>query len=60
MPPILPTLAQRRGDTNIGALHGVRLVLSLFPERKAPAVKGWLATGALPAPPSSRQLVRPG
>ena len=27
---------------------GVRLVRSLFPERQAPAVDGWLATGALP------------
>jgi neutral ceramidase len=30
---------------------GVRLVRSLFPERDAPAVEGWLATGAVPVRP---------
>jgi neutral ceramidase len=29
----------------------VRLVGSLFPEREAPRVEGWTATGALPTPP---------
>jgi hypothetical protein len=38
---------------------GVRLVRSLFPERDAPAVDGWLATGALPEPPPAPSLVRP-
>jgi neutral ceramidase len=38
---------------------GVRLVVSLFPEREAPAVAGWTATGALPAPPPSAPLDRP-
>ena len=38
---------------------GVRLVVSLFPEREAPAVAGWTATGALPAPPPPPQLDRP-
>jgi hypothetical protein len=38
---------------------GVRLVTSLFPEREAPRVDGWLATGALPAPPASPRLERP-
>lgn len=38
---------------------GVRLVVSLFPEREAPAVEGWLATGATPAAPPAPQLVRP-
>jgi neutral ceramidase len=30
---------------------GVQLAVSLFPEREAPRVDGWLATGAHPAPP---------
>ncbi len=38
---------------------GVRLVRSLFPERDAPAVDGWLATGALPEPPAKPPLTRP-
>jgi neutral ceramidase len=38
---------------------GVRLVVSLYPDREAPAVEGWLATGALPTPPPVPQLVRP-
>jgi hypothetical protein len=38
---------------------GVRLVRSLFPEREAPAVDGWLATGAQPRPPASPPLERP-
>src|SRR5262249_37015421 len=38
---------------------GVRLVQALFPEREAPAVEGWLATGALPEPPPGPPLVRP-
>ena len=38
---------------------GVRLVTSLFPERHAPAVDGWLATGALPTP-RTRPLPSPG
>ena len=38
---------------------GVRLAVSLFPEREAPPVQGWLATGALPAPPPAPRLVRP-
>jgi neutral ceramidase len=38
---------------------GVRLVVSLFPERKAPDVAGWTATGALPAPPPPTPLDRP-
>jgi len=38
---------------------GVRLVRSLFPEREAPRVVGWLATGTLPQPPPSPPLARP-
>ncbi len=38
---------------------GVRLVRSLFPERDAPAVDGWLATGALPQRPPTPPLTRP-
>jgi hypothetical protein len=38
---------------------GVRLVRSLFPEREAPAVEGWLATGALPVPPAPDRPERP-
>jgi neutral ceramidase len=38
---------------------GVRLVRSLFPERQAPAVDGWLATGALPVPPVPSRPERP-
>jgi hypothetical protein len=38
---------------------GVRLVRSLFPEREAPRVDGWLATGALPKSPPARALERP-
>jgi hypothetical protein len=30
---------------------GTRLAAALFPEREAPGVDGWLATGALPVPP---------
>lgn len=39
---------------------GVRLVTSLFPERDAPAVDGWKATGALPVPPTAARPARPG
>jgi hypothetical protein len=38
---------------------GVRLVRSLFPERPAPTVDGWLATGALPEPPPPQPFERP-
>jgi hypothetical protein len=38
---------------------GVRLAVSLFPEREAPAVEGWLATGALPEPPPTPPPARP-
>ena len=38
---------------------GVRLVTSLFPERPAPALDGWLATGALPTPPDTPAPVPP-
>jgi neutral ceramidase len=38
---------------------GVRLVRSLFPEREAPQVDGWLATGALPRAPAPRRPTRP-
>ena len=38
---------------------GVRLVRSLFREREAPAVDGWLATGALPVPPAPSHPERP-
>ncbi len=38
---------------------GVRLVVSLFPEREPPAAVGWLATGAAPVPPPPPPLVRP-
>ena len=38
---------------------GVDLVCSLFPERKAPDVPGWLATGQLPSPPLPQTLDRP-
>jgi hypothetical protein len=38
---------------------GVRLVRSLFPEREAPAVEGWLATGAEPQAPAAPPLERP-
>ena len=37
----------------------VDLVCSLFPEREAPKVPGWLATGALPAPPDPWKVTRP-
>jgi hypothetical protein len=37
----------------------VELVCSLFPEREAPRVDGWLATGALPEPPEAWRAVRP-
>ena len=37
----------------------VRLLRSLFPEREAPHVEGWLATGALPSPPPTPALIRP-
>ena len=39
---------------------GVRLVRSLFPEREAPEVEGWTASGQLPVPPAPMRLVRPG
>jgi hypothetical protein len=38
---------------------GVRLVRSLFPEREAPQVDGWLATGAAPSAPAPRRPTRP-
>ena len=38
---------------------GVRLVRSLFPEREAPEVEGWLASGNLPVPPEPRRVARP-
>jgi neutral ceramidase len=38
---------------------GVKLVRSLFPERSAPEVEGWLATGSLPEPPPKLPLERP-
>jgi neutral ceramidase len=38
---------------------GVDLVNSLFPEREAPAVPGWLATGRVPVPPEPWRLTRP-
>lgn len=38
---------------------GVRLVCSLFPERRAPEVDGWLATGAVPSSPTPRRPTRP-
>ncbi len=37
----------------------VKLVRSLFPERVAPKVSGWLATGQLPAPPAQAKIERP-
>ena len=37
----------------------VRLVCSLFPERRAPEVDGWLATGAVPTSPTPRRPKRP-
>ncbi len=39
---------------------GVRLVRSLFPEREAPEVEGWTASGQLPVPPVPVRLERPG
>jgi hypothetical protein len=38
---------------------GVRLAVSLFPEREPPRVEGWLATGALPQPPATAPPTRP-
>jgi hypothetical protein len=38
---------------------GVQLVVSLFPEREAPVVDGWTATGALPEPPAPARPERP-
>jgi hypothetical protein len=38
---------------------GVRLARSLFPEREAPEVEGWTATGALPKRPKRRIIGRP-
>jgi neutral ceramidase len=38
---------------------GARLACRLFPERPAPAVEGWLATGALPAAPEDDRHERP-
>jgi hypothetical protein len=38
---------------------GVRLVRSLFPERKPPDVPGWTATGRLPDPPPLPVYERP-
>lgn len=37
----------------------VRLLLSLFPERTAPVVPGWTATGRLPEPPAKPRISRP-
>ncbi len=37
----------------------IRLVIPLFPERNAPRVDGWLATGALPRPPETAPPDRP-
>ena len=39
---------------------GVNLVRSLFPERAAPEVEGWTASGRLPVPPERRKIERPG
>jgi neutral ceramidase len=38
---------------------GVRLVRSLFPERKPPDALGWLASGRLPEPPPRPRFERP-
>jgi neutral ceramidase len=38
---------------------GVKLVRELFPERKAPQVAGWTATGALPVRPPRLKIERP-
>lgn len=38
---------------------GVRLVRSLFPERKDADPAGWLATGACPSPPPQAAFTRP-
>lgn len=38
---------------------GVRLVCALFPDRKAPDVDGWMASGNLPKPPKPRSIERP-
>ena len=38
---------------------GVKLVRSLFPEREAPEVEGWTATGALPVKPARPAVKRP-
>ena len=38
---------------------GVKLVRSLFPEREAPEVEGWTASGALPVPPERQKIERP-
>ena len=38
---------------------GVRLATGLFPEREAPDVRGWTATGRLPGPPPPRSYARP-
>ena len=37
----------------------VELLLSLFPERTAPVVSGWTATGCRPQPPAKLQITRP-
>lgn len=39
--------------------NGIELVRSLFPERDAPDVPGWTATGALPEPPPPAAYERP-
>jgi len=38
---------------------GVRLAAVLFPDREAPNVDGWQATGALPRPPETAPPARP-
>ncbi len=37
----------------------VKLVHSLFPDRPAPQVTGWTATGRLPEPPRQHKIKRP-
>ena len=39
--------------------NGVNLVRSLFPEREAPEVPGWIASGKLPLPPEKVKIKRP-
>jgi hypothetical protein len=38
---------------------GVRLIRELFPDRDAPQVDGWTASGAVPPPPSPPRYERP-